>query len=65
MEITDSHIKLLQNAAMVEDAIKLCQDMIAQAFVYEAEIIAKRRDCEKKLGELLAYKAAIASRLTL
>ena len=56
MDITDSHIKHLQACATLNEAIRLCQETIAETARWEASCRGKRIELEAMLGELIAQK---------
>ncbi len=62
MEITDSHIKMLRSAAMVDEAIKSCYQTLTELATFESDLRAKRLKCEAWLGEMLAAKMILDSR---
>ncbi len=61
MEVTDSHIKMLQSAAQVEEAIKACHVMLTELAKIEAECRARRLKCEAWLGHMMAMKMILES----
>jgi hypothetical protein len=62
MEITDRHIKLLQSAAQVDQAIRACYVTMAETARMETMCRATRLKCETMLGELIAVKIVLEDR---
>ena len=50
-------IKLMENEALLDKAIKECHKMMVEMYSMRSEIDRKIQVCQVRIGELLAHKA--------